>query len=73
MSSQSSLVFVVLSARLDCWDRHRFTLVFAETQDVRNVLDVSLAWCNVNDPHSFSLHGGNCTVILDPSAQRASA
>ena len=28
--------------------RHRLALVVADTQDVQNVLDVSLAWCNVN-------------------------
>ena len=46
--TQSWLVFVALLVRLDYRGRHRFTHAVAEAQDVQNVLDVSLTWCNMN-------------------------
>ena len=46
--TESSLVFVALLRRLDNRSRHRFALVAAETQDVQNVLEVRLTWCNVD-------------------------
>ena len=45
--TQSWLIFVTLLTRLHNRCR-RFTVVVAETQDVQNVLDVSLTWCNMN-------------------------
>ena len=41
----SWVIFVALLARLDHGVWHRLALVVAETQDVQNVLDVSLTWC----------------------------
>ena len=46
--TQSSLIFVTLSDPVGLSGWHRLALAVADTQDVQNVLDVSLAWCNVN-------------------------
>ena len=46
--THSWLVLVALLARLDYRGQHRLALVVTETQDVQNVLDVSLTWCNVD-------------------------
>ena len=46
--TQSWLILVTLLTRLHTRGRHRFALVVAETQEIQNVLHVSLTRCNMN-------------------------
>ena len=52
--TQPWLVFISLQKRLHCWGPHRFALVVTETQDVQNVLVVSLTLLSDNNSCSTS-------------------
>ena len=69
----SWLIFVTLQTRLQQSEsvRHRFALDVTETQDVQNVLDVSLTWCNMNGGnHLHWMQTSVCSVPRDPLAAK---
>ena len=72
--TQSWFIFVTLLTRLHNRGGHRFALVVTETQDVQNVLDVSLTWCSMNGvritartEHRVSLKLSGHTVVKSAS------
>ena len=64
--TQSWLIFVTLLARLHNRGRQRFALVVTESQDVQNVLDVSLTWCNVTGVRVSSRSRRTEVTVLSP-------